>query len=106
METTKKDKIIADFFNENKLEIADNGFSREVMRKLPIQKDYSWIVWIFSAFGMAISIYLGFSMGLIEQTIRVIYGLPIYYLLAAIISFPLLSGVTYYLVQHKNYQII
>ena len=29
------DKLIAEFFNENRLEIADKGFSEHVMRHLP-----------------------------------------------------------------------
>ena len=29
------DKLIRDFFNENRQEVPDRGFSRRVMRKLP-----------------------------------------------------------------------
>ena len=35
METNDKDKLLKDFFSEHKLEIADNGFTQRVMRRLP-----------------------------------------------------------------------
>lgn len=35
MTEVDNDKLLRDFFAENKQEIADNGFSRRVMRHLP-----------------------------------------------------------------------
>jgi len=91
METNDKDKLLKDFFREHKLGIADNGFTQRVMRRLPEQTDKGWIVWIFAAIGMAISIYLGITFGLIENIIMFLKHIPIYYLLAGIFCLPLLG---------------
>ena len=37
------DKLLRDFFAENKQEIADNGFSRRVMHHLP-DRSIAWLV--------------------------------------------------------------
>ncbi len=99
METT--DKLLKDFFSQNKKEIADNGFTRRVMRKLPEQADRSWIVWVFAAIGMAISIYLGIYSGLIEQIMLVFRQVPIYYLLGGIFCFPLVGTAGFYFAQNR-----
>ena len=104
METN--DKLLKDFFGENKQEIADNGFTQQVMRKLPEQADRGWIVWVFAAFGMAISIYLGISSGLVENAFQILKHIPIYYLLAGVFCFPLLGTAGYYLSQNKNYRVV
>lgn len=99
METN--DKLLKDFFSQNKKEIADNGFTRRVMRKLPEQADRSWIVWVFAAIGMAISIYLGIYSGLIEQIMLVFRQVPIYYLLGGIFCFPLVGTAGFYFAQNR-----
>jgi len=99
MQTT--DKLLKDFFSQNKKEIADNGFTRRVMRKLPEQADRSWIVWVFAAIGMAISIYLGIYSGLIEQIMLVFRQVPIYYLLGGIFCFPLVGTAGFYFAQNR-----
>jgi len=99
METN--DKLLKDFFSQNKQEIADNGFTRRVMRKLPEQADRSWIVWVFAAIGMAISIYLGIYSGLIEQIMLVFRQVPIYYLLGGIFCFPLVGTAGFYFAQDR-----
>jgi len=99
METT--DKLLKDFFSQNKKEIADNGFTRRVMRKLPEQADRSWIVWVFAAIGMAISIYLGIYSGLIEQIMLVFRQVSIYYLLGGIFCFPLVGTAGFYFAQNR-----
>ena len=105
METN--DKMLKDFFSENKKEITDNGFTQGVMHKLPETDDRSWIVWIFAAIGMAISIYFGLTSGLLEHAFSLLFkSVPYYYLLAGIACFPLLGTAGYYLVQNKNYQVI
>ena len=101
METN--DKMLKDFFGENKKELADNGFSKRVMRNLPETADRSWIVWIFSAIGMAISIYFGLTSGMLEHSFALMFkSVPYYYLLAGITVFPLLGTAGYYLAQNKN----
>ena len=106
METNKTDKLLKDFFSEHKQEIADNGFTRRVFQSLPEQTDHSWIVWIFAAFGMALSIYLGVTTGLIEQIMLIIKHVPIFYILGGLFCFPLVGSAGYFLTQNKNYQVI
>ncbi|MEI8271826.1 MAG: DUF5056 domain-containing protein [Paludibacter sp.] len=105
METN--DKMLKQFFSEQKQEIADNGFSKRVFRNLPETTDRSWIVWVFAAFGMTIFIYFGLTSGLLEHTISLLFkSVPYYYLLAGITCLPLLGTAGYYLSQNKNYQVI
>jgi len=106
METNDKDKLLKDFFSERKLEIADNGFTRRVMQRLPEQADRSWIVWIFAAIGMAISIYLGITFGLIVHIISLLNQVPIYYILGIVFCFPLIGTAGFYLSQNRNYRAI
>ena len=106
METNETDKLLKEFFSENKQEIADNGFTRRVFQSLPEHTDHSWIVWIFAAFGMALSIYLGVTTGLIEQIMLIIKHVPIFYILGGLFCFPLVGSAGYFLTQNKNYQVI
>ena len=39
------DKLLRDFFAENKQEIADNGFSRRVMHHLPGRSNHLARIW-------------------------------------------------------------
>jgi hypothetical protein len=104
METN--DKMLKNFFSENKQEIADNGFANRVMRKLPETSDRSWIVWIFAAIGMAISLYLIINSTLIEQCMLVFSHISIYHILGTVFCFPLMGTAGYYLTQSKNYRVI
>jgi hypothetical protein len=106
METNKTDKLLKDFFSEHKQEIADNGFTQRVMRQLPEHADRGWIVWIFAAIGMAITIYLGITTGLIEQVMLIVKHVPIYYILGGIFCFPLLGTAGFYFTQNKSYGLI
>ena len=107
METTNNtDKMLKGFFSEQKQEIPDNGFSEKVIRKLPEQADHSWIVWIFAALGMAISIYLGITLGLVQHLLTVVQHVPYYYLLAVVFWFPLVGSGFIYFIQKKHYQLI
>ncbi|HEY5589975.1 MAG TPA: DUF5056 domain-containing protein [Paludibacter sp.] len=103
METTKTDKMLKDFFSERKQEIADNGFTQRVIRKLPEQTDRGWIVWIFTAIGMAISIYLGINSGLIQNILMYMEHISIYYLLAGIFCFPLVGSIGMYFAHNRNF---
>lgn len=104
METN--DNMLNNFFSENKKEIADNGFTRRVMRQLPETTDRSWIVWVFAAIGMAISIYFGISSGLIEQLMMLFKHVSIYYILGAVFLFPFAGTAGFYLTQKKSYPMI
>ena len=44
---------LKEFFKTHKTEIPDNGFSLKVMRRLPTEKDHSWIVWLIGATGIS-----------------------------------------------------
>ena len=100
METN--DKMLKDFFSENKQEIADNGFTNRVIRKLPETADRSWIVWIFAAIGMAISMYLVINSTIIEQLFLAFRHISIYYILGTVFCLPLLGTAGYYLSQNKQ----
>jgi hypothetical protein len=104
METN--DKMLKDFFSQNKQEIADNGFSNRVIRKLPETADRGWIVWVFAAIGMAISIYLLLNSAIIEQLLLVFSHISIYYILGTVFCFPLLGTAGYYLTQDRSYTVI
>ena len=106
METNGKDKLLKDFFSEHKQEIADNGFTQRLMRRLPEDADRSWIVWIFAAIGATISIYMGINSGLIEQIMLLFKHVSIYYVLGGIFCFPFLGTIGFYLTQNKGYQMI
>ena len=53
------DKLLRDFFAENKQEIADNGFSRRVMHHLPDRSNRLARIW--SAFVMTVAAALDFA---------------------------------------------
>ena len=49
------DKKIKNFFEEQKWIIADNGFSRQVIEKLPVRKkSHEWLVFVFALIGIII----------------------------------------------------
>ena len=106
METNITDKVLKDFFNEHKQEIADNGFTHRVMRQLPEHAYRGWIVWIFAAVGMAITIYLGITFGLVEQVLLLLKQVPIYYILGGIFCLPLVGTAGFYFTQNRNYGLI
>jgi hypothetical protein len=105
METNETDKMLKNFFSGYKQEIPDNGFTLRVMRKLPEHTDRSWIVWVFAACGMALSLYLGLSTGLFQNTLALVVKIPIYYLLAGIFCFPLASTIGYFISQNRKLEL-
>ena len=58
------DKLLRDFFAENKQEIADNGFSRRVMHHLPGRSNYLARIW--SVFVMTVGATLFVTLGGLE----------------------------------------
>ena len=60
------DKLLRDFFAENKQEIADNGFSRRVMHHLPDRSNRLARIW--SAFVMTVAAALFVWLGGLEAT--------------------------------------
>lgn len=68
MEEIDNDKLLHDFFAENKQEIADNGFSQRVMHHLPSQNN--WLVRIRTALIVIIGTILFVWLGGVEATLR------------------------------------
>ncbi|MDD3038419.1 DUF5056 domain-containing protein [Bacteroides sp.] len=62
------DKLLQDFFSENKQEIADNEFSRRVMHHLPDRNKR--LVHIWTSCMMILGIVLFVSLGGLEATWR------------------------------------
>ncbi|WP_321478385.1 DUF5056 domain-containing protein [uncultured Bacteroides sp.] len=56
----KDDMLLNQFFNTQKKEIEDNGFSRRVMRKLPNRTKYLSKLWV--SFCTALALILFFTM--------------------------------------------
>lgn len=100
METN--DKMLKDFFSANKTEIADNGFSKRVMRQLPEPADKSWIVWLFASLGLVLTILLGVQNGVLEQILLHLKNISIYYWLGCICLFPIVGSMSYCYVQGKT----
>ncbi len=65
------DKLLEDFFAANRQEIADNGFTRRVMRRLPDRSDRLAHVWTALCFALAVVLFVALDgIGLIESTLR------------------------------------
>ena len=62
------DKLLKDFFAENKREIADNGFSRRVMHHLPDRSNRLARLW--TVFVMAVGATLFVTLGGLGNTER------------------------------------
>ena len=102
----KNDNMLKDFFSENKKEIADFGFSQRVMRKLPEQRDRSWVMWLFAGIGIALTLLLGLSTGLIQYLFLYLQIIPQLYILIGVIGFSIVGGTAILLAQNKNYRVI
>ena len=103
---TNKDKLLKDFFSENRKEIDDFGFSQRVIRKLPIQTDSSWIIWLFAAVGFSLALLLGFQTGLIEYTFRIIQIIPPIFSLIGFGCFSVIGCIIALLQQNRIYRLI
>lgn len=64
MTEVDNDKLLRDFFAENKQEITDNGFSRRVMRHLPDRNNHLARIW--NAFVMTVAAVLFVWLGGLE----------------------------------------
>lgn len=74
MKEIDNDKLLRDFFADNKQEIADDGFSRRVMHHLPDRTN--WLARLWSTFVMAIGLALFVALGGMEAawgTIREVF---------------------------------
>jgi len=103
---TNNDQLLKDFFGQHKKEIDDFGFSRRVIQQLPVQRNYSWIVWGFAVLGWAITLLLGFSTGVIQGALSWLQHLPQIYIPIAVFSFAVVACVVVLINQRKIYRVI
>lgn len=66
MTETDNDKLLRDFFQDNRQEIEDNGFSRRVMRNLPDRSNRAARIW--SALVLAVAAVLFVALGGLQAT--------------------------------------
>lgn len=65
------DKLLASFFAEHRQEIADNGFSRRVMRHLPDRVQRLSQIWTTFCFTLALVLFIAFDgLQLVLDTLR------------------------------------
>lgn len=103
---TNNDKLLKDFFSENKKEIVDFGFSQRVMRKLPEVTDHSWIVWIFGAIGVMLTILLGFQIGIIQYILLLLHIIPQIFIFIGTFSLSVISAAIVLIAQNKHLKLI
>lgn len=65
------DKLIEQFFATNRQEIADNGFTRSVMRRLPDRTRCISQIWVTFCFTLALVLFFVFDgLQLVLDTLR------------------------------------
>jgi fatty acid desaturase len=101
---TNNDNMLKDFFSENKKEIADFGFSQRVMRKLPEQRDRSWIMWLFAAVGIVLTLLLGLYTGVVQYLFLLVQVIPQIFILIGVAAFSLIGGIGILLSQARSYR--
>lgn len=83
--TEQEDKLIARFFDERKIEIADNGFSERVCRQLPRRLRWFSRLWtaLCSVLGLGLFYYID-GLKMLKDSLQNIIGVVEGY--AAIVS--------------------
>ena len=84
-------ELISAFFAKNKKEIADNGFSKKVITRLPETRDKQWIVLIMAALGTSLTILSGYYSGLFNFIYTFLQQVSPIVIVGAIAAFPLVS---------------
>lgn len=68
------DKLLRQIFADNRLELADNGFSRRVMRSLPRRTNRLYQVWNVLCFSLAAVLFVALDgVELIIGTLREVF---------------------------------
>lgn len=106
MENKNNDTLLKDFLSNGKQEIADNGFTKRMMRKLPDQPNRSWIVWTFACIGMTLTLAFSLYSGSMQMLLNYLQNIPIYYLLGVIFCFPLVGMLSICLTNDKKRWVI
>lgn len=71
------DDVLKTFFQGQKQEVADNGFSQEVLQRLPLRQTYrEWLVIPFAIAGGIISFLYAFYFGFFAEIAQVIQNNP------------------------------
>ena len=96
------DKIISVFFNQNKTEISDNGFSKKVACSLPEKEKNFWIIPVFGLIGFYIALSL-VDLKVAFQKIYLFIGTidPLYFM-AFIFSIPLVFLIFFFFFERKH----
>lgn len=65
------DKLLKQFFAENRHEVEDNGFSRRVMKQLPQSESKFARIWTFCGFSLALLLFVATDgLRLLLHTLR------------------------------------
>jgi hypothetical protein len=86
----KEDDLVQRFFEKNKSEISDNGFSEKVMKQLPAQKSLDWIVWFFAATGISVTLYIFLSMEIVIPLPTINDTKTLLYIIGGVFTLPVL----------------
>lgn len=74
MTETDNDKLLRDFFAENKREIEDNGFSRRVMKHLPHRSERMARIWSALVLVVSAALFVGLGgLQAIWNTLREVF---------------------------------
>jgi hypothetical protein len=107
MKTDETDKMLKIIFQEQKSEIADNGFTNRVISHLPETNSREWIVWLFAALGLSITLFWCLTSGCLQSAMITLHQVPLYYFLIGICAFPMLGAAVYYYANSsKNYRFV
>lgn len=99
----RDEKIIVDWMEKNRIEIADNGFSNRVMHRLPVKKrDWSWIVCACALIGFVVVALLVAWQTLLSDILTFIINTPIIYLAGGIFAVAV-GALIYVLYREEEY---
>lgn len=86
----KNNNILNQYFAENKHEIPDNGFSKNVRQQLPLIRRNHIIIGFFSYAGITLSLLLAIKVDFFRNLFFQLKEIPPYYLLASITLVPVI----------------
>ncbi len=99
----REDNTLKQFFQQNRPEIPDNGFSVRVMRRLPEKKNKTnWIVPVFALIGTFISLFLIDIREVVLRLFELVAGIPFIYLLTGFMVFPMVILVLYFFCERER----
>ena len=98
-----EDKLLKEFFEKNKVEIQDKGFSARLMDKLPEkERNTGWIVPLFALIGIILSISLIDIREVIYKIFELFAGIPLIYMMVGIMFFPIVLLFLYLYKEREN----